>query len=117
MNIHPLFLAALAAFTLQGCSGASTPVPAATVQRDVSNARKQAAESNTDAARTLASAEKDRAAAEYKARITEAAGKRRIALAQCEAQSGDALKACRDQADAEFKLTEANAEAIKAERR
>lgn len=115
MNIHPLLLSALAALTLAGCSGTSTPVPPATLQRDVSNARKQAAESNTDAARTLASAEKDRAAAEYKARISEAGGKRQIALAQCEAQSGDALKACRDQADAEFKLAEANAEAVKAE--
>ncbi len=117
MNIHPLLLAAVAALTLQGCSGASTPVPQAKVQRDVSNARKQAAENNTDAVRTLASAEQDRAAAQYQARITQARGKRQIALAQCEAQSGDALKACRDHADAKFKLAEANAEADKAAHR
>jgi hypothetical protein len=117
MNSRWPLVAAVAALTAEGCSGTSAPAPPATVQRDVSDARKQAAESNANAARALALAEEGRAAAEYKARITEAEGKRAIALAQCEALSGAAQKACRDQANAEFDLAKATAKADKIEHR
>jgi hypothetical protein len=46
---------------------------------------------------------------------SEADGARRVALAQCEALSGAAQKACREQADANYQLAKANAKQERAE--
>jgi hypothetical protein len=35
-----------------------------------------------------------------------------VALATCESQSGDAQKACKDQAEADYKVARANARAV-----
>src|SRR6185312_17226441 len=97
----------LSVLTAGGCSGDPRPVPAATVQKDLSSARQEAAEKNASAARGLAVADAGKVEAQYKARITAADGEHQIALVQCEALSGDTQRACRDQADAKFELAKA----------
>jgi len=41
--------------------------------------------------------------------IAKADGNRKVALATCESQSGNAQKACRDQAEADYKAARADA--------
>jgi hypothetical protein len=47
----------------------------------------------------------------YKLAVSQADGNRKITLAQCEAQAGDAQKACKEQADADFQAAKADAKA------
>lgn len=117
MNICWRLAAILGVLTAGGCSGNPRPVPAATVQKDLSSARQEAAEKNASAARGLAVADAGKVEAQYKARITAADGEHQIALVQCEALSGDTQRACRDQADAKFELAKANAKVAKIEHR
>ena len=48
----------------------------------------------------------------YNVSVAKADGDRKVALATCESQSGDAQKACRDQAEADYKVARANARAV-----
>jgi hypothetical protein len=41
--------------------------------------------------------------------IAKADGNRKVAMATCESQNGDAQKACRDQAEADYKTARADA--------
>jgi hypothetical protein len=43
--------------------------------------------------------------------MAKADGDRKVALATCESQSGDAQKACRDQAEADYKAARVDARA------
>jgi hypothetical protein len=43
--------------------------------------------------------------------VAKADGNRKVALATCESQSGDAQKACKDQAEADYKTACADARA------
>ena len=47
----------------------------------------------------------------YNVAIAKADGNRKVALATCESQSGDAQKACKDQAEADYKTARADAKA------
>ncbi len=109
-----IFSVLVAMLAIQGCSRSASPVPPATVQKDVSQAQQAAAKDSASAARTLAGAEQDETDAAYQASITHAEGQHRIALAKCEALADDRRRACEDQADAELELAKANAKAAKA---
>lgn len=54
-------------------------------------------------------AAKNTATAEEKAARTDAEGRRQIALAKCEALSGDRQQACKDEANASYDMTVAKA--------
>ena len=47
----------------------------------------------------------------YNIVVAQADGNRKIALAKCDALSGDAQKSCKDQADADYKAAKAGAKA------
>jgi hypothetical protein len=47
----------------------------------------------------------------YKITLAQADADRKVALAKCEALSGDALKNCKSQADADYEAVKANAKA------
>ena len=49
--------------------------------------------------------------------VAAAEGNHKVAIEKCEALSGDAQKACKDQADAAYKTDKANAEARAAQAR
>jgi hypothetical protein len=48
----------------------------------------------------------------YDVAMAQADGDHKVALQKCEAASGDAQKACKDQADAKYDLAKANAKAM-----
>ena len=119
---------ALAALAVAGCNRASTP---ATVDNNVAKASEDAAKDNSKAlqsqAKTDESANAEVAKADEKAdekkadsasdvAVTEAEGAHKVAIEKCDALSGDAQRACKDQADARLKLSKANAKAEKADR-
>ncbi len=121
-----LTLTAAGLLTLSACNKAESP---AKVQDDVAKAASAAAENDSKAGAKLsdvdATANKDVAAAEEKAAVktsnaaadaavTQAEGDNRIALAKCEAVSGEAQRACKDQANAQLDLAKAKVKAIKA---
>jgi hypothetical protein len=115
------FLTMLAA--LGGCNNAKSPEA---VAHDVDAAQKNAA---TEVSNSEASAGKDlQKAADnvgdkviafnntaardaYNLAVARADGDRKVALAQCEAESGDAQKSCKDQADATYTAAKADAKA------
>jgi hypothetical protein len=118
--------AIVAMLTLVGCQQASSP---ATVEKEVSSAQQSAAKDTQramqDQAKTDAAANSDIASAEAKAdakkadsaydtAVTEAQGRRDIALKKCDALVGNQQKACKDQAEALFDQSKADAKAIKA---
>jgi hypothetical protein len=47
----------------------------------------------------------------YNVAVAKADGNRKVALATCESQSGDSQKACKDQAEADYKTARADAKA------
>ena len=121
-------LSAAGLLALGGCNKAASPE---TVQSDVAKASNSAEEKDAKAAQeqanTEASASKDIQSAQEKANaqaasaaadtaLTEAEGRNKIALAQCEALSGDLQQACKDKANAELDLAKANAKRMKADR-
>jgi hypothetical protein len=67
------------------------------------------AEERREAADTAADSVEDRAAAEYDVAVAQADGQRKIAKEKCETMSGDAQKACKDQADADYESAKAQA--------
>lgn len=122
----PWILAAIAMLAVAGCHKAE---PTGTVQRDIAHARDDAADKEAKveqkAAETVASANQNVAVesqqadektvkAAYDVAVAKAAGDHKIAVAKCEGLSGDAQKACLDQADAARDMAKAKAEAAKA---
>jgi uncharacterized protein with gpF-like domain len=120
-------LSAAGLLVLAGCNKAASPD---TVQNDVAKATNSAEEKDAKAAQaqaeTEASASKDIQSAEEKANsqtasaaadtgLTEAEGRNKIALANCEALSGDLQQACKDKANAELDMAKANAKRMKAD--
>jgi hypothetical protein len=118
-------ISAIAASTLAmvGCDNAKSPE---TVAKDVAAAEKKAvaevANSEKDAVKDLnKAADKvddtlvnfNNAAAKdaYNLTVAKADGDLKIALANCLSQSGDAQKTCKDQAQADYAATKANAKA------
>ena len=85
----------------------------------VSKAEQNAAAKEADAQKDL---NKDRtdlahenAVQEEKVAETQAEGQHKIALARCEALSGDPRKSCKDQADADYEIAKAKARLARAQ--
>jgi hypothetical protein len=123
MRLHFASAVVMATFCLTACNNAKSPD---TVAKDVAAAEDKAstevAKSENSAAKDLggAAAKVDdkliafnNAAAKdaYNLAIANADGDRKVALAQCESASGDAQKACKDQAEANYTAAKANAKA------
>jgi hypothetical protein len=123
--MRTLLVSALAAALLlaAGCDSAKSPD---TVAKDVNKAEQKAA---TEVANSEKAAEKDlnkaadkvddtliafnNAAAKdaYNLAVAKADGDRKVALANCLSLGGDAQKACKDQAEADYGAAKANAKA------
>jgi hypothetical protein len=112
---------AVAILMITGCNNAKSPDA---VAKDVANAEQKAstevANSEKDASKDLGKAADsvddklvkfNNAAAKdaYNLAVAKADGDRKVALANCNALSGDAQKACKDQADADYTAAKANA--------
>jgi hypothetical protein len=106
-----------------GCNNAKSPEA---VAKDVAAAEQKAstevANSEKDASKDIGKAadkvddkllDLNNAAAKdsYNLAVAKADGNRKVALANCSAQSGDAQKACKDQADADYNAAVADAKA------
>jgi len=119
--LMPIFV--VAALALAGCNKSKSPED---VSKDVANAEQKASnevtKSEVRAQRALdKSYEKvndqeikfnnDASHQTYNVVIAKADGNRKVALATCESQSGDAQKACKDQAQADYKTARADAKA------
>jgi hypothetical protein len=115
-------LSAVAAFS--GCNNAKSPdavandVSAAQQKRasEVADARKDAAKDTNKAEARVDDKTNDlnntNAKGAYDVAMAQADGDHKVALQKCEAASGDAQKACKDQADAKYDLSKANAKAM-----
>jgi hypothetical protein len=113
-----------AAFILVGgCNNAKSPE---TVAKDVAAAEQKAstevANSEKDASKDIGKAadkvddklvDLNNAAAKdaYNLAVAKADGNRKVALANCQSAGGDAQKACKDQADADYNAAVADAKA------
>jgi hypothetical protein len=119
--LMPIFV--VAALASAGCNKSKSPED---VSKDLANAeqkaRNEVTKSEDRAQRALdKSYEKvndqeikfnnDAAHQTYIVAIAKADGSRKVALATCESQSGDAQKACKDQAEADYKAARADARA------
>src|SRR3984957_7864910 len=119
----------VAALALAGCNKSKSPED---VSKDVARAEQKAdnevAKSEEHAQSALdKSYEKindqeikfnnDAAHQAYNVAIAKADGDRKVALANCESQSGDAQKACKGEAEADYKTARANAKVRSEERR
>src|SRR5260370_36730723 len=117
--LMPIFV--VAALALAGCNKSKSPED---VSKDVANAEQKASnevtKSEDRAQRALdKSYEKvndqeikfnnDAAHQTYNVAVAKADGNRKVALATCESQSGDAQRACKDQAEADYKSARADA--------
>jgi hypothetical protein len=118
----PIFL--VAALVLTGCNKSKSPEE---VAKDVANAEQKATTEVTKSEEHAQSAldksyekvndqeikfNNDAAHQAYNVAIAKADGNRKVALATCESQSGDAQKACKDQAEADYKAARADAKTI-----
>jgi hypothetical protein len=107
-----------------GCNNAKSPDAVAT---DVAAAQakraSEVADARTDAAKDTGKAEAkvddktvdlNNASAKgaYDVAMAQADGDHQVAVQRCSALSGDAQKACKDQADAKYDLAKANAKAM-----
>jgi hypothetical protein len=119
--LMPIFV--VAALALAGCSKSKSPED---VSKDVANAEQKAdneVKKSEDRAQSALdkSYEKvndqelkfnnDAARQTYNVAIAKADGNRKVALATCESQSGDAQKECKDQAETDYKAARADAKA------
>jgi len=113
----------VAALALAGCNKSKSPED---VSKDVTNAERKAsnevaksearAQSALDRSYEKINDQKikfnnDAAHQTYNVTIAKADGNRKVALATCESQSGDVQKACKDQAEADYKTARADAKA------
>ena len=119
--LMPIFVTA--ALALAGCNKSKSPED---VSKDVANAEQKASDEVTKsqhlAQRALDKSydkvndqeihfSNDAIHETYKVNMAKADGNRKVALATCESQSGDAQKACKDQAETDYKTARANAKA------
>jgi hypothetical protein len=117
-------VALLAVAMASGCNNAKSPD---SVSNDVASAQakraSEVADAKEDAAKDANKAEAkvdDKANAldntnakgAYDVAMAQADGDHKVATQKCEAVSGDAQKACKDQADAKYDLAKANAKAL-----
>ena len=115
---------AIAALALAGCNQSKSPED---VSKDVAKAEQKANDEVTKSEERAQSAldksyakvdgqeikfNNDAARQTYNVAIAKADGDRKVALATCESQSGDAQKACKDQAEADYKAARADARVI-----
>jgi len=114
----------IASLALAGCNQSKSPED---VSKDVAKAEQKA---NNEVTRSEERAQNaldksyekintqeikfnnDAAHQTYNVTIAKADGDRKVAMATCESQSGEAQKACKDQADTDYKTARANARAI-----
>ena len=119
--LMPIFV--VTALVLAGCNKSKSPED---VSKDVAKAEQKA---NNEVAKSekhaLSALDKsydkvndqemkfnnDAAHQTYNVAVAKADGDRKVALATCESQSGDAQKACKDQAEADYKTARADARA------
>jgi hypothetical protein len=116
--------AALAITIMAGCNNAKSPdsvskdVAAAQEKRasEVADAKKDASKDENKAAAKVDDKSNDlnnaNAKGAYDVAMAQADGDHKVAIQKCEALSGDAQKACKDQADAKYDLAKANAKAM-----
>lgn len=119
----------LSAAILMSAAGCSQPSSTGAVQQEVANARQEAAKdnaqatqeaakvdasANADVAKVAEKADDKKAETSYDVAVTEAEGRHKIDTEKCNAMTGDAQKACKEQADGALKLARANALAAKA---
>jgi hypothetical protein len=123
MRTLSLSAIALTVVCLAACNQAKSPD---TVAKDVASAQQKAsnevATQENDASKDITkgadkvgdkmtdlnnTAAKDA----YNITLAKADGDRKVALAKCQSQSGDAQKMCKDQADADYNAAKANAKA------
>jgi hypothetical protein len=120
-SLMPIFMVAV--LTLAGCNKAKSPED---VSKDVANAEQKANNEVTRSEERAQSAldksyekindqeikfNNDAAHQTYNVAVAKADGNRKVALATCESLSGDAQKACKDQAEADYKTARADARA------
>lgn len=109
-------LGAMTLLTTVGCNQAKSP---STVDNNVAAATSEASKKDAKAldreARADDSATNKMADASADTAVTEAEGNYKVAVAQCEALSGDRQQACKDQADAALDMAKAKAKAMKAD--
>ena len=109
-----------------GLSGCNKPKSPEDVSKDIANAEQKANTEVTRSEQTAKSAldksydkvseqeiqfSNDAAHETYNVAVAKADGNRKVALATCESQSGDAQKMCKDQAEADYKAARADARA------
>ncbi len=123
MYLKTLASTAVFAFVLAGCNNAKSPEQvAADTTKAEQKADAEVAKSVDSASKTLdksagkvddelADFNNDHAKSAYKVAVAQADGDRKVSLAKCEALSGSAQSACKDQADADYKAAKANAKA------
>ena len=117
-------VALLAVAAAPGCNNAKSPD---SVANDVASAQakraSEVADAKQDAAKDANKAEakvndktndldNTNAKGAYDVAMAQADGDHKVATQKCEALSGDAQKACKDQADARYDLAKANAKAM-----
>jgi hypothetical protein len=117
-------VAVLAVAAVSGCNNAKSPdavandVAAAQAKRSsqVADAKQDAAKDENKAEAKVDDKTNDlnnvNAKGAYDVAMAQADGDHKVALQKCEAVSGDAQKACKDQADAKYDLAKANAKAM-----
>src|SRR5271163_4995018 len=115
---------ALGAFLLAACHQAKSPDQVAAevaIAQDKANAELTRAEQHAD--KDVANAagkvddklnalNNDAATDAYKVALAKADGDHKVQLAQCDSMSGDAQKACRNQADSNYDTEKANAKTL-----
>ena len=119
--LMPIFVTA--AVALAGCNQSKSPED---VSKDVANAEQKASNEVTKSeARAQSALDKsydkvndqmihfsnEAVHQTYNGAVAKADGNRKVALATCESQSGDAQKTCKDQAEADYKAARADAKA------
>ena len=119
--LMPIFV--VAALALAGCNKSKSPED---VSKDVAKAEQTANNEVTKSEEHELSAldksyekvndqeikfNNDAAHQTYNVAIAKADGNRKVAMATCESQSGDAQRACRDQAETDYKSARADARA------
>jgi hypothetical protein len=112
-----------AALALAGCNQSKSPED---VSKDVAKAEQKANNEVTKSEERAQSAldksyekvndreikfNNDAVHQTYNVAVAKADGDRKVALANCESQSGDSQKACKDQAEADYKTARADARA------
>ena len=123
MREYLMLIFVVAALALAGCSKSKSPED---VSKDVAKAEQKAISEVAKSEELAQSAldksygkvndqeikfNNDAAHQAYNVAVAKADGNRKVALATCESQSGDAQKACKDQAEANYKTARADARA------